>query len=82
MNPVKEFQDPSSNKVLRAKFRMALWPLIMYLIALVWAYLSLPFVGHTSSIQNVIWSITAAGPFWIILLVFLVLTRRDQSSRN
>ena len=82
MNRVKESQDPSSVNILRAKFRMAVWPLIMYLIGLVWAYLSLPFVGHTSSMQNVVWSILAAGPFWIILLLFLMRTRRDLSSRD
>ena len=82
MIPGKEFHDCSSGHVLRAKFRMALWPLVMYLIALVWAYLSVPFEGHTSPVQNVVYGIAAAAPFWIILLVFLVLTRLDMTSKN
>jgi fatty acid desaturase len=82
MNHEREFEDPSSGKVLRAKFRMALWPLIMYGIGLIWAYLSVPFVGHTSQIQKVVWAVLAAGLFWVIILVFLILTYQDLSSRN
>jgi hypothetical protein len=61
---------------------MALWPLVMYMIGLVWAYLSVPFEGHRSAIQNVVYGVLAAGPFWITILIFLVLVWREMRSKG
>jgi hypothetical protein len=59
---------------------MALWPLIMYGIALVWAYLSRPFEGFESSSQNVVYGILVGLPFWALILLFLARTRQDLRS--
>lgn len=61
---------------------MALWPLIVYLIGLVWAYRSVPFEGYRSSIQNVVYGVLAGGPFWIAILIFLVFAWREMRSRG
>ena len=65
-------------EVARAKFRMALWLLLFYLITLVWAYLTFPFLGFTSSTQNVGHGLLVASPFWIAVLAALVKIRRQM----
>ena len=75
---LKDQNPPQEDaKTVRARLRMALWPLLMYGIALVWAYLSRPFDGLDSSSQNVVYGILAGLPFWGLILLFVVLTRRD-----
>jgi hypothetical protein len=59
---------------------MALWLLLFYLITLVEGYLTMPFIGHTYSYENVIYGILAGAWFWIIIVVFLVITGRELSS--
>ena len=73
---------PDSRGVTKASFRMAFWLLLFYVITLVEGYLTFPFVGHTSQAQNLIHGIVVGTPFWMAILIFLVLTRREQSSRH
>ena len=63
-------------EVTRAKFRMAFWLLLFYLITLLWAYLTFPFLGFTSSTQNVLHGIVVASPFWIAVIAALLTLRR------
>ncbi|MEW6443929.1 MAG: hypothetical protein AB1640_23535 [bacterium] len=81
MNHADPVADADSAGADRARRRMAFWPLLMYLIGLVWAYLSVPFEGHTSAPENVVYSVLVAGPFWIAMLVFLVVVRRDGRAK-
>ena len=77
MNDPKNLRDADISKVSRAQFRMAFWPFLMYMIGLVWAYLSVPFDGLHSATQNLVYSVLVAGPFWIAILIFLVLVWRE-----
>ena len=71
-------KDGNSSRILevtKAKFRMALWLLLFYLITLVWASLTFPFLGYTSSVHNVIHGIIVASPFWITISAALLTFR-------
>jgi hypothetical protein len=70
---------PEPEQIIRARVRMALWLLVFYLITMVEGYLTFPFVGFTSSMQNVIWGAAVASPFWISIIVFLIIVRRKES---
>ena len=63
-------------EVTRAKFRMALWLLLFFLITLLWAYVTFPFLGFHSSTQNVLHGIMVASPFWITVIAALLTLRR------
>ena len=67
-----------SLEVTRAKFRMAFWLLLFYIITLLWASLTFPFLGYTSSAQNVLHGIIAASPFWITVITALLTLRRKM----
>jgi hypothetical protein len=71
-------QGSERREVARAKFRMAFWLLLFYLITLVWAYLTFPFLGFTSSTQNVAHGVLVASPFWIAVLAALLKSRRQM----
>ena len=73
--------NPDPRQVTRASFRMALWLLLFYLITLVEGYITFPFIGHATHAQNLIYGIIVGAPFWISILVFLALTRRELSSK-
>lgn len=68
-------------EVTRAKFRMASWLLLFYIVTLLWASLTFPFLGHSSSSQNVLHGITVASPFWIAVTIALWTLRRKMRGR-
>ncbi len=70
---VRDIRDPA-----RAKFRMVLWLLLFYLVTLVWAYLTFPFLGYRTSSQNVLHGILVASPFWTAGIATLIRTRRQR----
>lgn len=74
-------QQPESQTVKKAEFRMGLWLMLLYLAFLVLAFLTFPFVGHTTSIQNLIFSVMVTAPFWICLLLYIIRVRGSISSR-
>jgi hypothetical protein len=80
VNPKSQSPSPEDARRIRASLRMALWPLLMYGIALVWAYLSRPFDGLNTSSQNVVYGLLVGLPFWALILVFVACTRRDLRS--
>ncbi len=68
------------NEVNRARFRMALWLLIFFVITLVEGSLTFPFVGHVSSLENLTYGIAVAAPFWISIILFLAIARKDKKT--
>lgn len=68
-------RDPRD--MARAKFRMVLWLLLFYLVTLLWASLTFPFLGYVSSSQNVLHGILVASPFWTAALAVLAKTHRQ-----
>jgi FtsH-binding integral membrane protein len=80
MRPV---QNPDSNTheiSLRAKLRMSYFLLLLFVIHIVEAYITFPFVDHTDTVQNVVYGFVVAAPFYTINILFIILTRRDLSA--
>ena len=78
---MREKKDANASQMLevtRAKFRMAFWLLLFFLIILLWAYLTFPFLGFTSSTQNVLHGIMVATPFWIAVIAALLTLHRKM----
>jgi hypothetical protein len=80
MNTVEQADPNAQETALRAKLRMAYFLLTLFVIHILEAYITFPFVDHTSSSQNVVYGFIVAAPFYTINLVFIVLTRRDLAA--
>jgi hypothetical protein len=72
----REGESPRSREVMRAKFRMVFWLLLFFIVTLLWASLTFPFLGYASSAQNVLHGIAVASPFWITVIAALLTLRR------
>jgi hypothetical protein len=59
---------------------MAYFLLLLFVIHLVEAYITFPFVDHTDTVQNVVYGIVVAAPFYTINILFILLTRRELSA--
>lgn len=66
--------------ILKAKLHMSFLLFVFYIISLIGAYLTFPFIGFTSSCQNVVYGLIAGAPFLIILIISIVSIRRELSS--
>jgi hypothetical protein len=66
--------------ILKAKLRMSILLFVFYILCLIGAYLTFPFIGFTSSCQNVAYGLMAGAPFMIILIISIVSIRRELSS--
>ena len=80
MNPVEQSDPAGLETALRAKLRMAYFLLLLFVIHIVEAYITFPFVDHTNTAQNVIYGFIVAAPFYTICIIFIVLTRRDLAT--
>ena len=78
MHAEKDGNESQILEVMRAKFRMAFWLLLFFLITLLWAYLTFPFLGFSSSTQNVFHGIMVASPFWITVIAVLLTLHRKM----
>jgi len=77
MNPAEQADPAGQETALRAKLRMAYFLLLLFVIHIVEAYITFPFVDHTNTAQNVVYGFIVAAPFYTITIIFIVLTRRD-----
>ena len=80
MNPATASDPIQVEAALRAKLRMAYFLLLLFVIHIVEAYITFPFVDHTTTGQNVIYSFIVAAPFYTVNIIFIILTRRDLAS--
>jgi hypothetical protein len=80
MNPVAHTDSQGLENALRAKLRMSYFLLLLFVIHIVEAYITFPFVDHTNTAQNVLYGFVVAAPFYTINLIFIVLTRRDLAT--
>ena len=67
-------------QTLRARLNMGIMLLVFWLLLLFQAYLTFPFVEHTSSIQNVIYGVIIGLPFLILVLTYIHRARKDLVS--
>jgi hypothetical protein len=77
MNQAEHADQESLEVALRAKLRMAHFLLLLFVIHIVEAYITFPFVDHTTTAQNVIYGFIVAAPFYTINIIFIIVTRRD-----
>jgi hypothetical protein len=80
MNPLETADPTGQETALRAKLRMAYLLLLLFVIHIVEAYITFPFVDHTTTAQNVVYGFVVAAPFYTISIIFIVLTRRDLAT--
>lgn len=80
MNPAANADPSRLETALRAKLRMAYFLLLLFVIHIVEAYITFPFVDHTTTSQNVTYGFIVAAPFYTINIIFIVLTRRDLAA--
>jgi len=80
MNPTEKTDPTGLETALRAKLRMAYFLLLLFVIHIVEAYITFPFVDHTTTAQNVVYGLIVAAPFYTISIVFILLTRRDLAA--
>ena len=80
MNPAQQADPTGLETQLRAKLRMAYFLLLLFVIHIVEAYITFPFVDHTTAHQNVVYGFIVGAPFYTITILFIVLTRRDLAA--
>jgi hypothetical protein len=80
MNPVEQVDPAGPETALRAKLRMAYLLLLLFVIHIVEAYVTFPFVDHTTRVQNVVYGFIVTAPFYTITIFFIILTRRDLAA--
>ena len=80
MNAAQALYTSEARDVLRARFRMGLYLLMLFALRIVEAYLSVPFVDHTTSTQNVIYGFVVSAPFYITIAVFMLVAWKDLST--
>lgn len=80
MNPAQQADPTGLETQLRAKLRMAYFLLLLFVIHIVEAYITFPFVDHTTATQNVVYGFIVGAPFCTITTLFIVLTRRDLAA--
>jgi hypothetical protein len=80
MKDPKNLEQGAPGVVLRARLRMSCLLLLLFVIHIIEAYVTFPFVGHASSVQNVVYGFVVAAPFCVINIVFILLTRRDLAA--
>ena len=79
-------QENTSNIVsapaesIRAQLVIAYSMLVLFLIHIVEAYLTYPFVDYTTKAQNVGYGFGICSPYLIILFIFIVLRTRDLAA--
>jgi hypothetical protein len=77
MKPSGPVDPKGQETALRARLRMAYLLLLLFVIHIVEAFLTFPFVDHTSHAQNVVYGFVVAAPFYTINILFILITRRD-----
>jgi hypothetical protein len=80
VNPATQADTAGQETVLRAKLRMSYFLLLLFVIHMVEAAITFPFVDHTSTAQNVTYGFIVAAPFYTLNLLFIALTRRDLAA--
>jgi hypothetical protein len=80
MTPTENEGRETLEKALRAKMRMAYFLLLLFIIHIVEAAVTYPFVDHTSTGQNVVYGFIVAAPFYTISILFIIITRRDLAA--
>ena len=80
MNSAGHTDQENLEVALRARLRMAYFLLLLFVIHIVEAYITFPFVDHTSTAQNVVYGFIVAAPFYTINIIFIVVTRRDLAA--
>lgn len=77
MNLKNKLVENETMETLSARYNLGLLLVAFWILILIQAYLTFPFVGHTSKIQNVTYGLIVGIPFLIISAVFLILGRKD-----
>lgn len=80
MKSDKDRQTSEVTDVLRAKFRIGLLMLLLLVIYMIEAYITVPFVDHTTSVQNVGYGFVVTAPFYVTVVIFILVVRKDLSS--
>jgi hypothetical protein len=80
MTPTENKDPKTLESALRAKLRMAYFLLLLFVIHIVEAAVTYPFVDHTRTGQNLVYGFIVAAPFYTISILFIIITRRDLAA--
>jgi hypothetical protein len=70
----------ASAKSIRSQLRMAYFMLLLFAIHLVEAYITFPFVDHTTVGQNVVYGLIVGAPCYITIIIFILIRRKDLAA--
>jgi hypothetical protein len=62
---------------LKGRIWMGLFILADWLVILWWSWISFPFVGHKSNLQNITYGVIVGIPFLVFILIYLALSIKD-----
>jgi hypothetical protein len=65
---------------IKAQLVIAYSMLVLFLIHIVEAYITYPFVDYTTKFQNVVYGFGIGSPYLIICIVFIILRTRDLAA--
>ena len=80
MNSAGHTDQENLEVALRAKLRMAYFLLLLFVVHIVEAYITFPFVDHTSAAQNVVYGFIVTAPFYTFNIIFIIVTRSDLAA--
>ncbi len=80
MKSDKSIHKSEAPDVLRAKLRIGLLMLLLFVIYIIEAYLAFPFVDHTTSAQNVGYGFVVTAPFYVTVIIFILVIRKGLTS--
>ena len=63
--------------ILKGRIWIALFILADWFVILWWSWISFPFVGHKTNLQNIIYGVIVGIPFLVSILIYLVLSIKD-----
>jgi type III secretory pathway component EscU len=66
-------------ETLRARLRLGVLLFAFWVMLMIEAYLTFPFVQHVSKIQNLVYGFIVGIPFLVLVITYLVLARRDMA---
>ena len=80
MNSDKNIHKTEASDVLRAKLRIGFLMLLLFVIYIIEAYITFPFVDHTTSAQNVAYGFVVTAPFYVTIVIFISVIWKDLTS--
>ena len=77
MSIISKLVDNETIQTLRSRYRLGMLLFAFWLVTLISAYLTFPFVEHTTKMENVIYGIIVSIPFLVLSIIYLFVVQKD-----